>query len=346
MNLPGYESLPAPYWLITILHIVTLTVHFLAMNFVLGGIIIVLWGKFTNRWEDPTVQRFIQLFPSAMAMTITFGIAPLLFLQLVYPKQVYSAAILSGWFWLGVIPAVIVAYVLLYDVSLSSKQANNGKRNGRLLSFALLAIVYVSFLYSSVFSLAERPELVEELYRDNQSGWLLNPMFSDYIMRWLHIIFGSITVAGFFVGVVGKDNPQAYQVGKFFFVGGMALASLSGFIYLFTLSDILIDFMRSPGIWALTVGIILSVGSLHFFFKKKFMVSGAMVVTSVLTMVISRHYVRLLKLSPGFDPSTLPVDSQWSVLAVFAVCFLLMVGLVIYMLRIFFCSKDNQVTTE
>jgi hypothetical protein len=99
MNLPNYEFLPAPLWLVTTLHLVTLTLHFVAMNFLLGGVIIVLHAAIRKRWDDPTLLHFGRLFPAAMAATVTLGVAPLLFLQVVYPKQVYAAAIVSGWFW-------------------------------------------------------------------------------------------------------------------------------------------------------------------------------------------------------------------------------------------------------
>ena len=102
MNLPDYNFIPAPLWLITVLHILTLTLHFVAMNFLVGGVIIVLWGKFTDRWNHPVVKKFISAFPSAMAATVTLGVAPLLFVQLVYHRQVYAASIVSGWpIWVG-----------------------------------------------------------------------------------------------------------------------------------------------------------------------------------------------------------------------------------------------------
>ena len=54
--MPGYNFLPAPVWLITALHVLTLTLHFLAMNFLLGGIIIILWGRIGDRWNNPIVK--------------------------------------------------------------------------------------------------------------------------------------------------------------------------------------------------------------------------------------------------------------------------------------------------
>ena len=37
-SLPDYDFLSAPLWLITILHVTTLTLHLTAMNFLFGGL--------------------------------------------------------------------------------------------------------------------------------------------------------------------------------------------------------------------------------------------------------------------------------------------------------------------
>src|SRR5574342_300774 len=93
MNAPAHEFISAPLWLLTTLHILSLTLHFVAMNFLFGGIIIVLHAAIRKRWDDPTLLKFVRMFPAAMAATVTLGVAPLLFLQVVYPRQVYAAAI-------------------------------------------------------------------------------------------------------------------------------------------------------------------------------------------------------------------------------------------------------------
>ncbi|MCP4685605.1 MAG: hypothetical protein GY867_09180 [bacterium] len=157
-------------------------------------------------------------------------------------------------------------------------------------------------------------------------------------MRWLHMI----TVGGFFVGWLGRNDDQAFKVGKNFYLWGMAAAALFGFIYLVTLGDYLVPFMRTPGIWALTVGIVLSVGSLHFFFKKKFLPASTMLIVSLVTMVMSRHYVRLLRLGDHFEPMSLRVEPQWSVLVIFLACFVIAIGLVWCMLRLFFAPGGRQ----
>jgi len=337
MNLPNYEFLSAPLWLVTVLHLVTLTLHFVAMNFLFGGLIIVVHAGLRKRWDDPTLLKFVRLFPVAMAATVTLGVAPLLFLQMTYPKPVYAAAIVSGWFWLGVIGAVIVAYYALYWASLRGERT--GKVSLSALLLALAGVVYVSFVYSSVFSMAERPGLIRDLYAQDQSGRVLNPAMGDYVLRWLHMVLGAVTVGGFFVGMLGRNEPVTYQTGKAYFVGGMALASVAGIAYLMTLQPILAQLMQTRASWVLLVAILLSLGSLHFFFKKNFCVSGTMLFVSMLGMVYTRHIVRLLRLGGQFRPDAFRIAPQWGLFALFLVCFVIMLAVVVYMLRLFFGAK-------
>ncbi len=334
-NLPDYHFLPAPLWLITVLHILTLALHFVAMNFVFGGVVILLLGKFHDKWNHPVVQEFIKLLPIGMAATVTIGVAPLLFLQVVYPQQTYSAAIVSGWFFLMIIAVVIAVYYFLYGASFTNKV----RKLPALLTVALIGLLYVSFVYSNVFSLAEHPDLYHQLYAKNQAGVLLNPNVGSWIWRWLHMLLGAVTVGGFFIGLLGRKSDDAFATGKTFFLWGMIATMIVGFMYLLSMLDIIKPFMQSSAVWFLTVSIVLSLGSLHFFFKKNFWVSGGMLFVSMLGMVTIRHIVRLLHLEGHFDPSTIAINSQWGVFAMFLICFVLALGLVWYMLKIFFAKQ-------
>ncbi|HWR83084.1 MAG TPA: hypothetical protein VN285_07265, partial [Candidatus Deferrimicrobium sp.] len=304
-----------------------------------GGVVVILFGKFQDKWNDPTVGRFIQLFPSAMAATITFGVAPLLFVQLVYPRQVYAAAIVSGWFWLLIVVVAIVAYYLLYAASFS--QSTSGRRADLYLSLTLIAFVYISYVYSSVFSLAERPNVYKLLYAQSQSGWVLNPDVGSVIFRWLHMVLGAVTVGSYFVGLVGRENQQAYDVARRFFLWAMIAAMIVGLAYLFTFGDILVPFMRTPAVWYLMAAIVLSLGSLHFFFRRRFAISGVFLFTSLLGMVAIRHTVRLLHLRDIYDPSSYAVKPQWSVFTLFLFCLLIATAVIWYMLRLFFSKREQ-----
>lgn len=338
MNLPLYDFLPAPLWLINILHIVTLALHLIAMNFLFGGLVVILFGRIDNRWQNPAVQQYISLLPTAMAATITLGVAPLLFVQLVYPRQMYSASIVSGWFWLFIMGAAIISYYCFYAASFRQK---SGRRISYFLWPALVCLAYVSVVYSSVFTLAEHTDRIHTAYTQSQAGWTINPDVGSWIFRWLHMVTGAITVGGFFVGWLGRESDQVHRVGKQFFTWGMATAAIFGFVYLFTLDKYLLLFMRTPGIWAITIGIVLSAVALHFYFKKRFVPAAVMVLVSVIMMVYARHHVRLLHLADTYDSSTMQVQPQWPIFVVFLIFFLIAIGLVWYMLRLLF-SKPGR----
>jgi hypothetical protein len=334
--LPDYNFLSAPLWLVHVLHIVTFTLHLIAMNFLVGGLIIILFGKIEDKWNNSVVQKFVKMFPNAMAATVTFGVAPLLFLQLLYPKQIYSAAIVSAWFWLIVVVAAIVSYYFLYAASFGNKS----DKTSIYLTLAFIGFIYISFIYSSVFSLAERPVEIARMYEANQSGTIINPLFGSYIFRWLHMLLGAVTVGGFFVGLLGRNDEKIFSVGKNFYLWGMVSAMAVGMIYLFTLGDMLLPFMRSFGIWAVSLGLLLSLGSLHFFFKKRFIPAGLMLFVSLLAMVISRHVLRLLHLDGYLNLEGMRFEPQWSIFILFLICFVLAIGLVWYMLKLFFAKKE------
>ena len=246
---------------------------------------------------------------------------------------------MSAWHWLLILLAAMLAYYLLYATSFGK---GSGSRKRVYLSVAFLSLLYVSWVFSSVFSMAEQPELIRALYASDQSGLAVNTNVGEWLFRWLHMLTGAVTVGGFCLGLVGRNSEKAYAVGKQFFLWGFAAAALLGFVYLFTLGDYILPFMRSMGIWALTVAIVLTAGSLHFFFKRKFVGAATMLFVSIFGMVITRHYLRMVRLQEYFEPSSLPVNPQWSVFVVFLICFVLAIGLIWYMLRLFFAGKEAR----
>jgi hypothetical protein len=119
----------------------------------------------------------------------------------------------------------------------------------------------------------------------------------------------------------------------------MVAAIVAGIIYLVTMGEFLGPYMRSSGVWWLLASFILSLGALHFFFRRRFWIAGMMLAISLAGMVINRHIVRLVFLEGQFDPAAATIASQWSVFAVFAVCLILALAAVIVMLRLYFGSR-------
>src|SRR4030066_1191384 len=108
--------LPAPFWLFKFLLVFTFILHIIAMNFMLGGGIIAFFARLFSKSENH--QRLFEdtsrKIPSLLAATITLGVAPLLFVQVLYGQFFYTSSILMAWPWFLVIVLLTVGYYGFY----------------------------------------------------------------------------------------------------------------------------------------------------------------------------------------------------------------------------------------
>jgi hypothetical protein len=115
--IPTPDTIPAPWGVFEFLDIFTLIIHLLLMNIVVGGCIIAFFSRLKAS-DQPLNESlhgsFVNKIPSVLALTITFGVAPLLFIQVLYGHFIYSSSILMAVYWLLVVPLLIIAYYGIY----------------------------------------------------------------------------------------------------------------------------------------------------------------------------------------------------------------------------------------
>jgi hypothetical protein len=322
-------TLPAPLPLVTILHILTLTLHLVAMNLLLGSLFFLALLR-PKGDASPSSVRLAYVVPTLLTATVSLGVAPLLFVQLVYRHQVYAASIVSAWWWLGTIAAAIGIYLCAYG----SRRKEGGPR-WSLLFPALLLAIYVSVVFSGVFSAAEHPDLIASTYAGNPAGSAFPPSPSTWVLRWLHMFTGALAVGGLFVAWWTRNDEAAAPRGRQFFLAAMGAALLAGFAYLLSLGELVLAIMRSHVVWELTFSVLLALGGTHFGIQRRFGIAGAMIGVSTLGMVAIRHAVRDFRLAGTFDPAALPVSAQWGAFSLFLVCFVAAIVLMAFLVRAF-----------
>lgn len=335
VTLPGHEYLPAPYWLINVLHILTLSLHFLATGLIVGGLCFLFLGRLAGGLPHPVARTIIAALPSAMTSAITLGVAPLLFLQLTLPGQAYSACIASGWHWLAITFAGITGYYLLYGAAFARP---DGPRYA-LLAPAFAAFVYIALVLTSVSQMVETPGAGLALHAAAPHGLRLNPALGDYLPRWLHMLTGAAAIGGFFMTIFARNDAVAARKAQRFFTVTMTLAMILGVVYLATLADQMKPIMRGPAIWVLTVSVIAAFGAMHTAAKNA-IVSGALLFVSLLGMVYARHLVRLISLGDPLNPANIPLRPQWDVFALFLISFVAALGLVAWMVVLFLRRRN------
>ncbi len=188
--------------------------------------------------------------------------------------------------------------------------------------------------------MAERPDLYLALYAGNPTGLVVNPDAGSWLLRWLHMVLGAVCVGGYFVCLLGRNNEALYKMGRNAFLWGTIAAMAIGTAYLVSLGEYMRPFMQSTAIWILTASFVLTLGAMHLVFKKKLKVGGILLFLSLLGMVIIRHQLRLIVLDGHFDPAEIPVNPQWSVFVLFLLFFVIAIGLIWYMLRLY--QKDRE----
>lgn len=102
------------------IYLLTLVVHVVLIAYVLAGSLILSWMSLFPgtgvllRTKQPLGRILRDWMPFALSGAITAGVAPLLFVQILYRQQFYTANLLLGWRWMIVIPVLIAAFYLLY----------------------------------------------------------------------------------------------------------------------------------------------------------------------------------------------------------------------------------------
>ncbi len=341
--------LPAPVWLLRTLLLLTFFLHVLFMNCLLGGTAIALVAMMRRKSSAFSAQLagdLGRLLPSIFAFTITLGVAPLLFLQVLYGQFLYASSILIGVPWLAIIVMVIVAY---YGVYFYSMHKQSGMTTA-VLALVVLLLGSIAFVYSNNFTLMLSPERWLEIYRSNAGGWNLNWSEPSLLPRYLHFVLGAFAVSGLGLLVLGlcqkTDDYRQWLIeqGSMLFTGATILNFGVGFWFLAKLPvSTRLAFIGGNGFATalLGIGMLLPLAAIaHLIMAKgnkspqrQLLIGVSCGVLTVAVMVIMRDVLRNLALAPYFNPSQLPVAAQWNIIVIFVLLFVAGLGTLYYMLR-------------
>ena len=346
---PDPMPLPGPVWLLRTLLLLTFFLHVLFMNCLLGGTAVALVcalrrknSEFCARLAGDLGRRL----PSVFAFTITLGVAPLLFLQVMYGQFLYSSSILMGVPWFAIIGMVVLAY---YGVYIFSMKEQSGVTTG-ILAVVMLLLAAIGFVYSNNFTLMLAPERWLELYRSHAGGWNMNWSEPSLVPRYLHFVLGALAVAGLWLLVIGlRKQADEYrkwiiEQGSLLFTGATLVNFVVGFWFLVKLpGSVRLAFVGANGLATalMGTGLLLPLAAVaHLILAKasksptrQVMIGGGCGILTVAAMVIMRDVLRNLALAPNFSPYQLPVASQWTIIGLFVVVFVGGLGTVYYMLR-------------
>jgi hypothetical protein len=97
-------------------YVVTLAIHVIFMNYVLAGTATLALAYFrpSDRGQGDSAKILKEWMPLMLSGAITAGVAPLLFVQILYKQEYYTANLLLFNRWMAILPVLIVGFYALY----------------------------------------------------------------------------------------------------------------------------------------------------------------------------------------------------------------------------------------
>ena len=346
--------LPAPVWLFKLLSLLTLGLHFSAVMLLVGSLALVVWLNYSGR-QGKNLERvkasytLAKRMPVIMTYVINLGVPPLLFLQVLYGRQVYSSSVLIGVAWISVIFLLMALYWLIYRTVAAIE---NSKPAWGLALLSLVIVLGIGQIYSMNMTLMLRPEVWREMYTHSPQG--LQGVHGDPTMtpRWLFVMAGGPVFGGLWAALLSnmkylEDGVREVlrKSGGVFAAVGALLMLLCGAMVIGKQPDAIRSGLTSTpltniGLILCGLTIVLSgaIGLLQGVRPTNPWISSIGLVTAFLaasTAGIVRDGIRDMTLyAKGFDVTVATVYPNWSVLIAFFLLFVAMLAIIYWLLMV------------
>jgi hypothetical protein len=344
--------LPAPIWLFKLLHIVTLSLHFVAMQVLVGGLIIavllnLLGSSDSARNAASAIARRLTI---VMTYVINLGVPPLHFAQVLYGRAIYTSSVMIGARWIAVIPALILAYWLLYRFFAGLEA---GRKVWWMGLIAWIDIGAIAHVYSTNMTLMLRPEVWQGMYSASSLGTHLPMGDPTALPRFLFMLVSGFVAAGLWMIYLGGRKSFSTVDGSFLASLGGRIAAIAAIVQVAAaiavyrtqpaivqagLNQHMLYKVAGIGWFALTV-VILFFAAFAAFAKPIHALTSWLAVLigflPIALMVIYRDGIRdLTLLSKGYDVWQRTVVTNWSVVGIFLVVFVAGLGVVGWLISV------------
>lgn len=364
---PDPLGLPGPVPLLQVLLVLGFLLHALFMNLVLGGTPIMLLtealalrtGKAPYRRLADTLAAVL---PGAMALAVVFGVAPLLFVQVLYGPFFYSATILIGHVWLTVIALLIAGYSGLYLYKYGPRWF--GLRPGLRLGLGgLCALLFlcVALVFVTMSVLTLTPDRWRTIHA---TGFATAVGLPSVLPRYLHLVLAAVAGAGLVITLygwvlgsrwgprLGVSHPElpgydlwVLRYGLAWTLGATLPQVVIGPWFLMTLpSSVRAALLLGGGLTSMVFFTALTFALLAIVLMNAALLAsrvrglalGAMgsLALTVVLMAVIRDRVRHYALLEHFDPASLATTPQRGWIWLFAILLLATAGVVGYLLAV------------
>lgn len=332
-------GLPTPAFVFDIFLVLTFAFHILLVNLLLGSLSLILWGKLKGTPNFLKLSSSLsRLLINSVSWTIVLGVAPLLFIQVIYDPFWYTANTLSALWALLFLAFIAMGYSLSYVYYL--RGGSNGKGN---LLWLILAGIFFLFAGIIMHSLA-----VTQLYPEKWPSFATEGniyissgkyLHAFEIFRFLHFIVPSFAVIGVWLIFYAKYFRGKYEDDYLNWVQNLGvrlafiaslLQALIGFLWLITLPSDL-NFISNP---FFIIALIIAIVFILYLYQAtktsspKINLIGLLLGITILAMSAAREALRMSYFKKaGYTFADYPVNLSLGSLILFLLTFIM--GLIV-----------------
>jgi hypothetical protein len=334
--IPTPDTIPVAWPWFKVLLLPSFTVHLLFMNALLGMAIIGWTHAMRPAGRGLEAARGIsKKLPFFLAFTINFGVAALLFLQVLFGHFFYASSILMARWWMSVLALVLTAYAAAYWIDLKFEP---GLWRRLIWTFMVGTLLLVGFVFVNNITLMQDPGAWRR-YFQAPGGTLWHVGDPTLVPRYLHFVTASVAVGGLLLALFRRNRPAASRGAYLqWFTAATALQFFIGAWFFTSLPDAVRRGMMGGDTQASLLFAVALLGvlmALVFGIRQRLGPAVGATLFTVGTMVLLRDAVRALYLAPYFAFDRLVVDPQYSPMAVFGLSLILGLAAVVYMVRLY-----------
>jgi hypothetical protein len=348
--LPIPDTIPVPWGWFQVLLLLTFTIHILLMNVMFGSAFIALISHFRRGViSAPCTESVSRTLPFIIAFTVNFGVAPLLFVQVLYGHFIYTSSILMAVYWLAVVGLVVSAYGLSYLFKYRCDKL--GLARVPVLMTIVLLFATIALAFVNNLSLMQMPSSWVRYFEEPRGllHGLQDPML---LPRYLHFLTASIAVGG--LGIAGYfhwrqqrgdwGGMEWVRIGCRWFSFATMVNIGIGLWFLFSLPQGILNLTIPDGqllAAALGGGLVLAVPAIRAGLAGRVVAAVWWALGTVVLMVLARDLLRRALLAPWFSPSQLKIEPSFAPLILFLAAFVLGMALIAWMVTF---SLKNSTT--
>jgi hypothetical protein len=207
-------GLPAATAFYLVLYLVTFVLHMVFMHYVLAGSTYLAVGRLMGRarcgacgWQTILVDWL----PFATGLAITAGVAPLLFVQMLYGREFATANLLLSHRWMAILPVLIVCFYLLYLQKSSWIARRSWAWRPVVAAVACTGVLFIAWSWTENHLLMLDRQAWPGLYEAG-ALWYESPGVLPRLAIWFFLAFPSLAIElawqGRLLGVP-LDQPAA-----------------------------------------------------------------------------------------------------------------------------------------